>query len=176
MREKFFVTLTILLSFFLLNSCSSYEQFRYIAEEFEFPSQVYNADYNKVWSETYKILSRYELDSFNQVSGIIKTRWIDNTLELNFSDSFGANEAVKAAWFKLIINLSKGYRGSKEVTKVTIFKRQRIEQDFLQGFKLVRSDGILEKSLLYRIDRAIQIDQKLQKIEDQKNKEIEKSF
>lgn len=159
-----------------LVSCSSYDNYKYIAEEFEFPSQVYAHDYNKVWQEVMKITTKYEREVYNQEAGIIKTRWIDNTLELNFADSFGANDSVKAAQFKLIINVVKGFRGKKEVSKVTVFKRQRIEQDFLQGWKLVRSDGILEKSILYRLERALQIESKLQEIEEKKAKEQEKAF
>lgn len=166
----------IILTPFVLNGCSSYENYKYITEEFEFPSQVYPHDYNKVWQEVMKITTKYEREVYNQEAGIIKTRWIDNTLEVNFADSFGANDAVKAAQFKLIINVVKGFRGKREVTKVTVFKRQRIEQDFLQGWRLVRSDGILEKSILYRLDRALQIESKLQEIEDKKAKEQEKSF
>ncbi len=171
------VNLLLILALALFfHSCSSYENFKYIAEDFEFPSQVYPHDFNKVWQEIMKVTNKYERELHNQEAGIIKTRWVDNTLELNFSDSFGANDAVKAAQFKLIINVVKGFKGKKEVTKVTIFKRQRVEQDFLQGWKLVRSDGILEKSILYRLDRALQIETKLQEIEDKKAKEQESAF
>lgn len=160
----------------LITACSSYENFKNISEDIEIPSQVYKADYNKVWQEVIKLTSQYEREVYNQEAGIIKTRWKDNTLELNFSDSFGSNDAVKAAQFKLIINVVKGYRGTKEVTKVSVFKRQRVEQDFLQGWKIIRSDGILEKAFLYRIERALAIENKLQEIEDKKAKEAEKNF
>lgn len=109
--------------------------------------------------------------------GVIKTRWIDNTLQLNFEDSFGSKDAIKAAKFKMIVNIVKGFRGSREVSKVTIFKRQMIERDFLQGWKVIRTDGVLEKTLLYRIERNILIDNKLQRIEgrlkDEKNKDLD---
>jgi hypothetical protein len=157
-------------------SCSSYENFKYVTEELEIPTQVYRADYNKVWQEVMKITNKYAREVYNQEAGVIKTRWIDNTLELNFADSFGSNDSVKSAEFKLIINVVKGYRGSKEVTKVTVFKRQRIEQDFLQGWKVIKTDGILEKSILYRLERALLIESRLQEIEDKKTKEAEKNF
>ena len=123
-----------------------------------------------------KITNKYDREVYNQEAGVIKTRWIDNTLELNFADSFGSNDAVKSAQFKLILNVVKGYRGKKEVCKVTVFRRQRVEQDFLQGWKVIRSDGILEKAILYRLERALEIESKLQLIEDKKSKEAEKSF
>ena len=160
----------------ILMSCSSYENFKQVSEDLEIPSQVYRADYNKVWQEVMRLTNKYDREVYNQESGVIKTRWIDNTLELNFADSFGSNDAVKSAQFKLILNVVKGFRGNKEVTKVTIFKRQRVEHDFLQGWKVIRSDGILEKALLYRLERALNIEAKLQEIEEKKSKEQEKSF
>lgn len=170
------IRLAIFSLILVLSGCSSYENFKHISEDIDIPSQVYRADYNKVWQETMQICKAYEMDTYNQESGVIKTRWKDNTLELNFADSFGANEAVKAAQFKLIINVVKGFRGTKEVSKVTIYKRQRVEQDFLQGWKILKSDGILEKTILYRLEQALTIQDKLQKIEDQKVKESEKNF
>ncbi len=153
-----------MLASLLFFSCSSYENFKQVSEDLEIPSQVYRADYNKVWQEVMKITNKYEREVYNQEAGVIKTRWRDNTLELNFADSFGSNDEVKSAQFKLIINVAKGYRGNKEVCKVTVFKRQRVEQDFLQGYKVIRTDGILEKSILYRLERALQIESKLQEI------------
>lgn len=165
-----------MMSCVLIYGCSSYENFKQVSEELEIPSQTYHADYNKVWQEIMKITNKYDREVYNQEAGVIKTRWIDNTLELNFADSFGSNDAVKSAQFKLIINVVKGYRGSKEVCKVTVFRRQRVEQDFLQGWKVIRTDGILEKSILYRLERSLAIEAKLQQIEDKKSKEAEENF
>tara|TARA_R110002049_G_scaffold205976_4_gene376504 strand:- start:271 stop:888 length:618 start_codon:yes stop_codon:yes gene_type:complete len=159
-----------------LAGCASYDQFRYVTEEFEIPSKVFNADYPQTWQAVLQIMAKYDLELKNQEAGVIKTRWIDNTLEVNFADSFGGNDAVKAARFKLIINVVKGFRGDSEVSKVTIFKRQLVEQDFLQGWKVSPTDGILEQSLLYRVERLLSIDKKLKKIEREKAKELEASF
>jgi hypothetical protein len=161
---------------FSITGCSSYDNFRSITEDLEIPSQVYRADYNKVWQEVMKIANKFELELYNQEAGIVKTRWKDNTLELNFADSFGTTDSIKAARFKLIINVTKGFRGTKEVAKVTVFKRQQVETDFLQGWKIKRTDGIVEKSILYRLERSLAIEAKLQEIEDKKTKEAEKKF
>lgn len=176
--KRFYLGFSVkaLVLFTLLSSCASYEQFQYMSEEFEVPSQVYKADFNQTWQAVIDIMKRYDLEVYDQESGVIKTRWIDNTLELNFADSFGSSDAVKAARFRLIVNVVKGYRGDQEVSKVTIFKRQMIEQDFLQGWKVVPTDGIQEKTILYRIERGIAIDNRLKKIEDQRKKEMELSF
>lgn len=159
-----------------LLGCSSYKQFQYIAEEFEIPTQVFRNDYSQSWQAVLQIMQKYDLSLQNQEAGIIKTRWIDNTLELNFADSFGSSDSVKAAKFKLILNVVKGFRGTREVTKITVFKRQMVENDFLQGWKVVRSDGILEKTLLYRIERILAVDRRLKKIEEKRSKEQEANF
>ncbi|MBP5296438.1 MAG: hypothetical protein J6Y94_03815 [Bacteriovoracaceae bacterium] len=152
----------------MLGACSSYEQFAQVSEEFEIPSRVFRSDYNHTWQAVQQVVKNYDLSVMNQSTGVIKSRWIDNTLEINFTDSFSKNDAVNAAKFKLIINVIKGYRGQNEVSKVTIFKRQMVEQDPLQGFKIIPTDKILENTLLYRIERVLAIDRKLQEIEKQK--------
>lgn len=167
--------LTLLLSF-SLSGCSSYQEFAYMTEEFEIPSKLFGFGYAETWQAVGKVMQKYDLAVQDQESGVFKTRWQENTLEVNFTDSFGDRDAVKAAKFKLIVNVIKGFRGSREVAKVTVFKRQLVEKDFLTGWKIVRSDGILEKSLLYRIERNLKIESRLKKIEEAKNKELEASF
>lgn len=154
--------------------CSSYEEFRYITEEFEIPSQVYQADYVQAWQAVLQIMKKYDLELQNQEAGVIKTRWIDNTLELNFADSFGSSDAVKAARFKLIVNVVKGFKGTREVSKVTVFKRQMVEQDFLQGWKVIRSDNIQEETILYRISQVLDREMRIRKIEEEKARELER--
>lgn len=167
-KIKFF-TLLILLSF--IGSCSSYKQFKYITEEFEMPSKVMKATYTQTWQAVIEVMKNFDLSKKNIESGVIKTRWIDNTREVNFVDSFGTNDSVRAAKFKLIVNISKGFRRNQEVSKVTIYRRQLVEQDFLQGWKEVPSDGIQEKVMLYRLSRLIKIDNELKKIEDLREQE-----
>jgi hypothetical protein len=157
-------------------SCTSYEQFRQVTEEFEIPTKVFRSDFNQTWQAVLQVLKRYDLALQSQQTGVVKTRWIDNTLEVNFTDSFGSTDAVKAAKFKIVVNVIKGYRGNNEVTKVTVFKRQMVEQDFLQGWKIIPSDAILENTLLYRIERVLAIDQKLRQIEKQKEAAAEANF
>jgi hypothetical protein len=63
-----------------ISGCSSYENFKYVTEDLEIPAQVYRSDYSKVWIEVMKITNKYPREVYNQDAGIIKTRWIDNTL------------------------------------------------------------------------------------------------
>ncbi|MDA9793367.1 hypothetical protein N9B72_02160 [Bacteriovoracaceae bacterium] len=161
---------------FIFSSCADYARFKRVTEDIEIPSKVYKADRNQTWAAVLKVITKFDNAIVNAESGYIKTNWMDNTLELNFADSFGGSDKVKAAKFKLIINVVKGYRMSREVTKVTIYKRQLIENDFLQGWKELPTDSILESTLLYRVDREITIDNKLKEIDKAKEKELINNF
>jgi hypothetical protein len=161
----------LIISMLFFGGCASYEKFRQVTEELEIPSKLYKADYNQTWQAVIQVMRKFDIAQQNQEAGFIKTRWMDNTLEVNFTDSFGSSDAVKAAKFKLTVNVVKGFRSSREVTKVTVYKRQLVEQDFLQGWKESSTDGIMEKTLLYRIERLIATDNKLKEIDKAREKE-----
>jgi hypothetical protein len=161
----------LIIGLLFLSSCASYEKFRQVTEELEIPSRIYKADFNQTWQAVIQVMRKFDIAQQNQEAGFIKTRWMDNTLEVNFADAFGSADAVKAARYKLVVNVVKGFRAGREVTKVTIYKRQLVEQDFLQGWKESTSDGILEKTLLYRVERLIATDNKLKEIDRAREKE-----
>ncbi len=173
MMKKLILTFSVL---GLLSSCSSYQNFKHVTEEMEMPSQVYRADFNQTWQAVIQVMKKYDIASQNQEAGVVKTRWIDNTIEMNFADSFGSSDSVKAAKFKILVNVVKGFRSGKEVAKVTFYKRQLVEQDFLQGWKEIPSDGIIEKTLIYRIERLVSIDNKLKEIDKAREKDQLKNF
>jgi uncharacterized lipoprotein len=175
MKKKNFLSI-IAVSLLLFSGCSSYEQFQQLAEEAEIPSKVFKTSYNQTWQAVLEIMQKYDIALKNQEAGVVKTRWIDNTNQLNFNEAFGSQDMVKAARFKIVVNVVKGFRGTREVSKVSVFKRQMIEKDFLQGWKVVRSDGIREKTILYRIDRILKRELMIKKIEDKKAAEEQSNF
>lgn len=159
--------------FLLLSSCTSYEQFKYLTEEYEVPTKVFDSTYSEGWQAVLEIMKKYDLKEQSQELGVVKTRWIDNTIELNFADSFGGKDSVKGAKFILSISVVKGYQRGREVVRVGVSKRQMVEQDFLQGWKIVPTDGILEKTILYRIGKTLSIYKNLKYLEKIKNKNEE---
>ncbi len=161
------------MSILLFKSCASYEKFRMITEDYEFPSQVFKASFKDTYNAVTKIMKTFELVKGKDSNRII-TDWIDNTIEVNFADSFTGSDSVEAAKYKIIVTMEKGFRYDREVTRVTVYKRQLVQQGLFQGFKEVPSDLIFEKTLLYRIRRVLAIDQRIQKILDLKEqKEVE---
>lgn len=161
---------------FSFTSCSSYEKYKKVTEELEIPAQVFKSDFNQTWQAVLQVMKKFDNAYLNQESGRIKTRWMDNTLQVNFADSFSSNDAVKSAEFKLMVNVTEGYSYGRKISKVTIYKRQRVEQDFLQGWKEVSTDGIQEKTLLYRIGILINNDNQFKEIDAAKEKEQLENF
>ncbi len=170
------VTIGKNLLFFLFISCSSYEQFERANRDLRIPNRVYRANYQTTWSATVAVLSQFDIEEQNNEAGIIKTRWIENTAQLNFSDSFDQSQSVQSARFKLVVNVSKGTLGGQEVGRVSIYKRQVVERDFLEGWSATENDNILEKTLLYRIGRVIAIEQEIEGLQKQKEKEAIEEF
>ncbi len=168
--------INILSLLLFLGTCSSYEKYRQITEDLEIPTKVFRGDFNQTWAAVIQIMKKFDIAYSNQEAGKIKTRWMDNTLEVNFTDSFSGNDKIKAAEFLLLVNVAEGFSYGRKVTKVTIYKKQRVEQDFLQGWKEVPTDGIKEKVLLYRVGIKIANDNKLRAIDKAKEKEQLDSF
>ena len=107
MKHQLFWTFFTFISINSLISCSSYKKFEHLSQEVEIPQTVYRATYFETWTALKKVIVQNDLnvDVDNQEAGLIKTNWNDNTLQLNFADSFGGNDAVKEAKYKLIINI-----------------------------------------------------------------------
>ncbi|MCY4644406.1 MAG: hypothetical protein OXB88_07290 [Bacteriovoracales bacterium] len=179
MIEKMIVQIqrtTLFLFFLLSTSCASYERFRQVTEEFEFPSRLYEATYDEVWQATLFVVKKFDLANWDQTKGSIKTRWMDNTKSYNFSNVFGFKRHARSAQFQLRVNISKGFRNGREVATVSLYKRQLVEQDALQGTKEVPSDGIEEKTILYRIGRKLKIEKFLNDLEKKREQEQVENF
>lgn len=153
-------------TFLILVSCASYDQFKKQADDFELPTMIVKADKAKTWAAVVGTMKRYEIEQQNMDSGVIKTKWMDNTLALNFTDSFGTTDKIKSAKFKLMINVSSAASNPKfPQTKVTIFKKQLVENDMFQGWREIDSDAITEKTLLYRIQRVVAMDTIIERLQ-----------
>ncbi len=160
-----------------MSSCSSYDKFKREADEFEIPTAIINADVNRTWAAVVSTMKRYEIEQQNMDSGVIRTKWIDNTLSLNFTDSFGTTDKIKSARFKMLISVASASTNKKKPqTKISIYKRQLVENDVFQGWKEVETDYITEKTLLYRIERIVAMDEVIERLQKEKESRLIKNF
>jgi hypothetical protein len=172
------VTSLALILFLGGTSCASYDQYKLITQGFDLPQKIFVYDYYQVWNAVIEVIkaNNYDTAEYDMETGLIRSKWIDNTLEMNFSDSFGDSTAIKQSRFKIVFNVIKGFKNNREVGKVVIYRRQFVKNDFLQGWKEIPSDSVLEKTLLYRIERILTINKKLKEIEESAKKSAPAAF
>jgi hypothetical protein len=131
-------------------------------------SRVYLTDYNTAWQSVLDSLKSTRLDVTNREGGVIQTRWVDNTSDKNFTESFGASDAYLKAQFRFRITVAKGFYNGRPSIKVTVQKDQLVQRDVLDGWKPVESDSIDENTLLYRVGRLIFMKSKIARLEQEK--------
>lgn len=136
-------------------------------------TKTFYSDFDTTWQAVRNALGKkYQIDSENREGGIIKTKWYDNTQERNFVDSFGADDTLKSARMKFTITIAKGFADGKNAVKVTVYKIQEAQRDFLEGWTPAESDGFDEKTLLYRVGRLITIKKKIDYINQKKAEDL----
>lgn len=133
-------------------------------------NRVFLTDYTTAWQAVLESMKSLRIDVKNQEGGFVQTRWIENTSEKAFVDSYGGAESYLKAQYRLKVSVAKAFHnGRQAAVKVTVQKEQVIQRDVLEGWKSVDTDSLEENSLLYRMGRLIYMRMKLARIEEEKN-------
>lgn len=133
--------------------------------------KVFLSDFETVWQATLEALKSSALDVSNREAGFIRTKWIDNTAQKNFADSFGTGQMYLKAQYRHRVNVAKLFYNGRPAVKVNIQKEQLVQNDVLEGWRNVTSDGVDELTMLYRVGRLVVMSTKRQKIEEERTKE-----
>ena len=138
--------------------------------------RVYETSFNTAWQAVLDALKSSRLDVSNRESGVIITRWSNNTAEKNFTDGDGTTTPYMKAQYRFKINLSQGYYKNRKAIQITVLKEQVAQRDALDELRPLESDTIEENTLLYRVGRLINVRTRLAKIEENRvNEEIKNS-
>lgn len=165
-RRFFLLTLLLLSS----SSCVSAYRQSIGADTTKTFSRIYFTDFNVAWQSALDALKASPLDVSNREGGFIQTRWIDNTSEKNFSDSFGSAKSYLKAQYRLKLSVAKGFYNGRPTIKITTLKEQLVQNDVLDGWRAKETDGIDENTILYRVGRIIYIKMKIAKLEEEKTR------
>lgn len=127
--------------------------------------KVFNESFDTVWRATQFAASKYAMKISDIDSGVYETQPIRSD-KAWVSPNAGADEHPSAGQrYKISIKILKGKDANNEpATRVTILKRAEVQRDFFSDFEKLPSDGLEEKSLMYRIEREIQIEKSLKKV------------
>ena len=122
------------------------------------PSKVYYSSYKKGWTAMQRAMGNYPLLKNNRSQGLIETDWLKVGQAWNPPFEKFYSSAVK---YRLILKVVRGSRKGVDILRVTIHKEILKGEDFFKEPKTLVSDGLEERSLLYRIDREIKLDRAL---------------
>lgn len=132
--------------------------------------RIFFTDFNTAWQSTLDALKAVPLEISNREGGAILTKWVENTSEKNFTDSFGGADSYIKSEYRFQVSVAKGFFNGRPSVKITVQKEQLIQRDVLEGWRPTESDSIEENTLLYRIGRLILVKMKLAKIEEEESK------
>ncbi len=132
-------------------------------------SRIFYANKLVAQKAVYEALSSFAKDdTSNPQAGIFVTKYQDNVALRNSIDSLAGGDAYIKAQFRLRVSLAEGKFNGLPSVKVAVIKEQLVLRDVLEGYRTIETDGIEEQSLLYRIGRLIAIQQKMDRISEQK--------
>jgi len=129
---------------------------------------VFYANYEEVWRAANIVLQAYPLRVSNMDQGVLETDAIHGYRI--FTPVYKPNDSPSGETYKLTLNVVRGSLERKVATKVALTKEITLQSDFFSDPKLLPSDGLEEKALLYRMGREIQIERALARAQKKHNK------
>lgn len=146
-------SLFLLLAFFICSSCATLEPI-----QIKHPvSKVFYADYQKIWRAAMLALSDYPIESENNEKGYLKTEEIP--IETIWKIPFEREKDLNSSKYTIHVKFIKGKVKSASVVKVLVLKKIFQQKGFINAPVRVPSNGLEEKTILYRILREINIEQ-----------------
>jgi hypothetical protein len=155
-------SLTLIL---FLSACASNE-LRY--DGYSPINKVFNDEFEVVWRASQIALQKYPMKINNIDKGELETDWIKGYEFWNPPYETPIKE--RGMQYKLSLKTVKGRIKKEPAIKVSLQKIIEKKRDFFAETEKLPSDSLEEKSILYRIEREIQIDRALQLAQEKENK------
>ena len=134
-----------------LMSCTTYEQ-EY--DGFTPISKVFNEDFEVVWRASQLAFQKYPMRINNIDKGLLETDWIKGN-EI-WRPPYASKIKPSGLRYKITLRTIKGKSQGDSAIKVSLQKTIEKKRDFFSDIEKPPSDGMEEKSLLYRVEREIQ--------------------
>jgi hypothetical protein len=162
----------IIFMIFSAAGCALFEERGNPPEVYGPREQVFYASFDEVWKAVNLVLQAYPLRVSNMDQGIIETDSIRGNRI--WSAPYGRETSGSGRAYSLNVRVVKGKSESKPLTKVILLKEAQVQTDFFSDPKQTPSDGLEERTLLYRIGREVQIDRALAKAQKSSNEKSSK--
>jgi len=159
--------LLLLILTFSLTACALFEERRGPAAFYGPREQVFYAEFEEVWRAINLVMQPYPLRVSNMDQGLLETDEIRGYRV--WAPPHVSETKATGEFYNISVRVVKGSLGKKAATKVTLIKELQNQRDFFSDARSVPSDGLEEKSILYRIGREIQIERSLAKAQKKLN-------
>jgi len=128
--------------------------------------RVYFASYNLVWNALQKSLVKYPIHTNNIDAGLLITESIKN--RKLWTPLLPQSSKYNHSTYVLTARVTRGHFDGRDSVRVEIEKKISLERDFFSGQEPLPSDGLEEKSILYRIGRELTLESALRKAYEKK--------
>lgn len=132
-------------------------------------THVYEGEYDKVWRAAQLALARYPIKVNNMDAGHLETDYIKR--EKIWIPPYLKKPPASGERHQITLRMVKGVSdNNKEAVKVTVTKTVEILSDFFSGARRSTSDGMEERTILYRIERELKVERALLRANDKDQK------
>ena len=153
---------------FVFSGCASATQ-KLEAKQSDGPySRVYYANYEDVEIALKQAMIRYPQKIDNTEAGIFETDYLKG--EARFKPPHKPAVFSPGYRYRILVRLVRGRTDEKSAIKVQITKKPEVVRDFFSDADSVKSDGLEEQVILYRIGRELQLARAIARASDKANK------
>lgn len=132
------------------------------------PSRVYNYSFDSVWKAALVVL-KYSITDQNQETGHIETDYVKPS-DGGWVRPDGATNISAGMRYKIAMSLVRVQTDNGKVgVKVTVDKKLERIKDFFSDPEAIDSDHLEEKSILYRLERELVIEDAIKKANPEVN-------
>lgn len=157
-----------LLFLLTLSGCALFRENSGPPETFAVRDELYYGSFDQVWRATQLALQNYPMKINNMDLGVIETEQVKGYKV--WMPPYKTEQTSGGMAYALNVRLIKGKSQGRDVVKVSILKETQIQKDFFSEPQRMPSDGLEEKSILYRIGRELQIERALERAQEKANK------
>jgi hypothetical protein len=125
---------------------------------------VFTYKYDRVWRAAQLALAKYPIRVNDMDSGVLETDYIRG--EMAWVSPPKTRKPPGGYRYKISVRMVKGWhkKTMAPIVKVTVLKQAEYQKNFFSAFEKTLSDGLEEKSLLYRMGRELKIEKALSKV------------
>ena len=131
-------------------------------------SRVFYAKYEDVEIALKQAMIRYPQKIDNTEAGIFETDYIKG--EARFRAPHKPTVFSPGYRYRILVRLVRGRAEEKSAIKVQITKKSEVVRDFFSDANAVKSDGLEEQVILYRIGRELQLARAVARANEKINK------